>query len=71
MRKDQISSKKVSIFSNSKYFGKHVLVVGNNIYAVKTAKEASSLFDKLVKEKGVIPIVTYVPKAQSLILICR
>lgn len=62
--------KKTSIFSNSKYFGKHVLIAGGDVYAVKSAKDASRLFDKLVKEKGIIPTVTYVPQKQSLILIC-
>lgn len=69
MIKEKVSSKRSSIFSNAKYFGKHVLVVGKNVYAVKTAKEASRLFDKLVKDKGIVPTVTYVPKEQSLILI--
>lgn len=59
-----------SIFANSKYFGKHVLIAKGDVYAVKSAKEASKLFDKLVKEKGVIPTVTYVPKKQALILVC-
>ncbi len=59
-----------SLFSNPKYQGKHVLVAGNSVYAVKTAGEASRLFDKLIKEKGVIPSVTFVPRAQALILIC-
>lgn len=64
-------SKLAGIFSNAKYFGKHVLVAKGNIYAVKTAREASKLFDKLVKEKKVIPTYTFIPKDQSLILICR
>lgn len=59
--------KRSSIFSNTKYFGKHILIAKDDIYAVKSAKEASKLFDKLVKEKGIIPTVTYVPKKQSLI----
>ncbi|HJZ05786.1 hypothetical protein A2634_03795 [Candidatus Amesbacteria bacterium RIFCSPHIGHO2_01_FULL_48_32] len=60
-----------SLFNNPKYQGKHVLVVNQNVYAVKTANEASRLFDKLVKETGMIPTVTFVPKAQSLILVCK
>lgn len=60
--------KKISIFGNSKYFGKHVLISGGDVYAVKSASEASKLFDKLVKEKGIVPTVTFVPKSQSLIL---
>ena len=59
-----------SLFNNSKYFGKHVLIAQDKIYAVKTAKQASQLFDKLVKQTGIIPTVTFVPKAQSLILLC-
>jgi len=59
-----------SLFNNPKYQGKHVLVAGKNVYAVKTAAEASRLFDRLVKETGLVPMVTFVPKAQSLILVC-
>lgn len=60
--------KKISVFGNSKYYGKHVLISGEDVYAVKSASEASKLFDKLVKEKGVVPTITFVPKSQSLIL---
>lgn len=65
------ATKKLSLFSNAKYFGKHVIVTGDKIYAVKSAKEASRLFDEVVKENGTIPMVTYVPKGQALILLWR
>lgn len=60
-----------SLFSNPRYQGKHVLMVKRNVYAVKTAREASQLFDKLLKDTGTVPTVTFVPKAQALILVCR
>lgn len=44
MKKRQPAS---SVFQNAKYFGKHVLIAGDNIYAVKSSKEASRLFEKL------------------------
>jgi len=44
-------------------------MVKRNVYAVKTAREASRLFDKLLKDTGTIPTVTFVPKAQALILV--
>ncbi len=59
-----------SIFSHTKYFGKHVLIAKGRVYAVRSAREASSIFDKLVA-KGVVPTVTFVPKNQSLILSWR
>ena len=59
-----------SVFANSKYFGKHVLIAKGQILAVKSAKKASELFDRLVKE-GTIPTVTFVPKSQSLILVWK
>lgn len=59
-----------SVFANSKYFGKHVLIAKGRILAVKSAKKASELFDELVK-KGTIPTVTFVPKSQSLILVWK
>lgn len=61
-------AKTKSLFNNPKYQGKHVLVEGKNVYAVKTAKQASELFDKLIRKTGVIPTVTFVPKAQFLFL---
>lgn len=67
MKKRQTGS---SVFQNTKYFGKHVLITGDNVYAVKSSKEASRLFEKLVA-RGVVPTVTFVPKNQSLILAWR
>lgn len=59
-----------SVFANSKYFGKHVLIAKDQILAVKSAKKASEIFDRLVQQ-GIIPTVTFVPKSQSLILVWK
>ena len=67
----ELMKKSKSLFNNPKYQGRHVLIVGKNIYAVKKADEASRLFDRLIKETGTIPTVTFVPKAQSMILVCE
>lgn len=60
-----------SLFNNPKYRGRHVLISGSDVHAVKTSKEASKLFDRIVKDTGVAPMVTFVPKSHSLILVCK
>ena len=57
------------VYSNSKYFGKHVILLGGKIYAAKTGSGASKMLEKLMKKHPAeTPIITYVPKADALIL---
>ncbi|OGC06229.1 hypothetical protein A2230_03095 [candidate division WOR-1 bacterium RIFOXYA2_FULL_36_21] len=57
------------IYSNSKYFGRHVVIIHGKIYSAKTGKEASRILEKAVKKYPLeTPTITYVPKADSLIL---
>lgn len=68
MRKVKIEK----IWGNSRYAGKHVIVIGGKVYTAKTGKQASRLFDKLTRKyPGEIPSLTYVPKVESLILLWR
>lgn len=56
------------IFSDPKYEGKHILVADDKIYATSDAKKASKLFDEIIRKHKIIPSVTFVPKATSLII---
>ncbi|MBI5399239.1 hypothetical protein HZB07_01290 [Candidatus Saganbacteria bacterium] len=59
-------------YSNSKYFGKHVIILDGEIYAAKTGNQASKLLEKLMrKNPAETPILTYIPKTDALILILR
>jgi orotate phosphoribosyltransferase-like protein len=51
------------------YKGKIVVVVGKKIFSAKTGKNAQKLIKKIEKEYQKPPLVTYIPKADSLILI--
>lgn len=61
------------IFQDPKLRGKHVIMVAGHVFTARTGKEAVRLFRKLTKEHPKEkPTVTYIPKAESLILIvCR
>lgn len=57
------------IYSNPQYKGKHVVIIGGKIYAAKTGKSAAKMFAELTqKYPSQQPTVTYVPKADTLIL---
>lgn len=65
------ASKKMieKIFATAKYAGKHVVMIGGKIFTAKTGEEASRLFNELTKRyKDQPPILTYVPKEDTLIL---
>lgn len=56
-------------YSNSKYFGKHIIILGGEIYAANTGSQASKMLEKLMKKHpSETPIITYIPKADALIL---
>lgn len=61
------------IFQNPKLRGKHIIVIAGHIYTARTGRGALKIFNKITKEyPGEQPTVTYIPKAESLILvICR
>lgn len=51
------------------YKGKIVAVMGNKIFSAKNGKQAEKLIAKLEKDYQKPPLVTYIPKADTLILI--
>lgn len=57
-------------YQNSKYQGKHIIIIGGKIYATKTGVAEAKLLDKLVNQyPKETPTILYVPKADTLILI--
>lgn len=56
-------------YSSNKYWGKHVIILGGKIYPAKNGAGASKLLERLVKKyPSETPIITYIPKAEALIL---
>ena len=59
----------VSIMSNPKYKGKHIIVIKGKVFTAKTGREANLLLDKLEKQyPNETPAITYIPKEDTLIL---
>lgn len=57
------------IYSDPKYAGKHVVAIGGVIYAAKTGDEAAKIFAEQVKKHpGAMPMGTFIPEADTLIL---
>lgn len=57
-------------YQDPKYQGKHIIVIGGKIYATKTGMAQVSLLEKLMKKyPHKKPLLTYVPEADTLILI--
>lgn len=59
----------IKIMSDPKYQGKHVILIANQVYTAKTGKAANRIIDRLEKKfPKQIPAITYIPKADTLIL---
>lgn len=59
-----------AIYKNPKYQGKYVVAVGRKVYSAKSGKAHSELLEKLIKRyPNQTPLVTYIPKEDTLILI--
>ena len=50
------------------YKGKIVAVIGKKFFATKNGKEAQKIIKKIEKDYKKPPLVTYIPKADTLIL---
>jgi len=58
------------IYKNPKYSGKHIIVIGKKVFAKKTGAAKSKLLEKLIKKYPKdTPIVSYIPKEDTLILV--
>lgn len=59
----------VSIMSDPRYRGKHIIVIKNQVFTAKTGDQASKMLTKLEKKyPNEVPAITYIPKADTLIL---
>ena len=59
----------INIMGNPRYKGKHIIVIGGKVFTAQTGKKASKILDKLEKKyPKEIPEITYIPKADTLIL---
>lgn len=60
----------VKIYQNPRYKGKHIIIIKDRVHVAKTGREASSVLAKLLKRyPKSTPTITYIPKADALILI--
>lgn len=59
----------LKVMSNPKYRGRHLVMIAGKVFAAKTAKEAARIFNEVTKKYSrKTPTITYVPKADTLIL---
>jgi len=58
-----------ALFSDPKYQGKHVIVIGNKIFTANTGTMAAKIFDEQVKQHPKVrPLTSCVPTNNTLIL---
>lgn len=59
-------------FRDPRYQGKHIIVIGGKIHAKKSGRESARLLERLLKMyPKETPSITYIPKADTLILTFR
>jgi len=59
----------IKIMGNPAYKGKHVIFVAGKVFTAKTGDEANRVLDMIDKKyPKEIPEITYIPKADTLIL---
>lgn len=70
MQKTKNRSKTMlSILSNPRYRGKHVIIIEGKVHTAQTGKQANQLLDRLEKKyPHATPAITYIPKTDTLIL---
>jgi len=69
MKKQTAKITMINIMNNPTYKGKHVIVIAGKVFTAKTGKAADKLLDKLEKKyPRETPAITYIPKADALIL---
>lgn len=69
MRKQPKKPTMIQIMSNPAYKGKHIILIAGKLFTAKTGKQASKILDVVEKKyPGETPAITYIPKADTLIL---
>lgn len=70
MRRDFLQEEKILASERSKLRGKHVLILGNKVFAFSSSQKAQKKLEEFIKRDPTkIPLLTYVPKTDTLILI--
>lgn len=60
------------IMSNPKNRGKYVVTVKDEVYSTKSSQKRGEILEKLInKYPKETPLITYVPKEETLILILK
>ena len=60
------------IMATPKYKGKYVVTVKDEVYSTKSSQKRGQILEKLIKKyPKETPLVTYVPKEDTLILILK
>ena len=69
MKKQPAEFAMINIMANPKYKGRHIILVKDKVFTAKTGRQASKILDMVEKEfPHEIPEITYIPKADTLIL---
>ena len=69
MRKKSAQNIMISVMSDPAYKGKHIIAIHGKVFTAKTGTQANKILDKLEKKyPKEIPAITYIPKADTLIL---
>ena len=67
-----VSPEQEVLFKNwEKYRGNIVMVVGNEIYATKRAKNVSKIVKDIEEKYHKQPLITFIPKEGTLILVVK
>lgn len=67
--KQSSNTRMMHIMSDPKYRGKHLAIVAGKVFVAKTGKEINSIIDRLERKyPDEVPVMTYIPKADTLIL---
>ncbi|PIP16202.1 MAG: hypothetical protein COX46_03675 [bacterium (Candidatus Ratteibacteria) CG23_combo_of_CG06-09_8_20_14_all_48_7] len=69
-KRDDLKILYEKVYSEPKYKGKHIIIIGGRIFAAKTGLTASKMLEELIKKHPrSTPSLTYIPKADTLILL--
>lgn len=68
--KAQVTSEQKTLLKNwEKYRGNIVMVLGEEVFATKRAKNVDRLIEKIEKKFHRRPLITYIPKEGTLVLL--
>ena len=57
------------VYADSRYRGKHLIIVGSKVFVARSAAAAPRLFDRVVRtHPRTTPTLVYVPRADALVL---